>query len=49
MYRWLRDKGFLEGLKILCLSCNDSNSTGEQFTLALQGSPSNEKGLNDEE
>src|SRR3954453_5232153 len=49
MYRWLRDKGFLEGLKILCLSCNDSNSTGEQFRLALQGSPSNEKGLNDEE
>ena len=49
MYRWLRDKGLLEGFKILCLSCNHSKSAGEQFTLALQGSQSNEKELNDEE
>ena len=43
MYRWLRDNGLLEGFKILCLPCNDSKSTGEQFTLALQDSQSNEE------
>ena len=43
MYRWLRDKGLLEGFKILCLSCNDSKGTGERCTLALQGSQSKEK------
>jgi hypothetical protein len=34
MYRWLRDNGFPEGFQILCLSCNDSEGTGERCTLA---------------
>jgi len=34
MHRWLRDNGFPEGFRILCLSCNDSKGTGERCTLA---------------
>jgi hypothetical protein len=33
MHRWLRDNGFPEGFRILCLSCNDSKGTGERCTL----------------
>ena len=36
IYRWLRDKGFPEGIQILCLSCHDSKGAGELCTLALQ-------------
>ena len=34
MYGWLRDDSLPEGFQILCLSCNDSEGTGERCTLA---------------
>jgi len=34
MYHWLRDNGFPEGFQTLCLSCNDTEGTGERCTLA---------------
>ena len=34
MCRWLRDNGFPEGFQVLCLSCSDSEGTGEWCTLA---------------
>jgi hypothetical protein len=49
MYRWLRDDGLLEGIKIYRLSCNDAKGTGERHTLAPQGSQSNRRMVNAEE
>ena len=34
MYRWLQDDGLPGGFQVCCLSCNDSEGTGERCTLA---------------
>jgi hypothetical protein len=37
MYRRLRDNGFPGGFQVVCLSCHDSEGTGERCALAHTG------------